>query len=95
MNCFSKHRSLKLGILPAPTESTATSRPMAYSINIPVVTPVFSWNDKRSRQGKESCVLTRSCLLCLSMDSGAAGYVSNSILRRVCAGACVCFKQCF
>ncbi|XXG46147.1 hypothetical protein AAC387_Pa02g1064 [Persea americana] len=72
-------QSLKLGILPAPTESTATSRPMAYSINIPVVTPVFSWNDKRSRQGKESCVLTRSCLLCLSMDSGAAGSLLRSL----------------
>ncbi|RWR72655.1 F-box family protein [Cinnamomum micranthum f. kanehirae] len=72
-------QSLKLGILPAPTESTGTSRPMAYSINIPVVTPVFSWNDKRSRQGKESCVLTRSCLLCLSMDSGAAGSLLRSL----------------
>lgn len=83
MNCFAKNRSLKLGILPAPTESTSTSRPMAYSINIPVVTPVFSWNDKRSRQGKESCVLTRSCLLCLSTDSGAAGYASISVFRSV------------
>ncbi|XP_077213642.1 F-box protein At4g02760-like isoform X1 [Tasmannia lanceolata] len=72
-------QSLKLGILPSPAVTTGSYRPMAYSINIPVDTSVFSWNDKRSRQGKESCVLTRSCLLSLSMDSGAAG----ALLRRL------------
>ncbi|XP_058073729.1 F-box protein At4g02760-like isoform X2 [Magnolia sinica] len=70
--------SLKLGILPGSTVSTGTSRP-AYSINIPVDTPVFSWHDKRTRQGKESCVLTRSCLLSLSTDGGAAG----ALLRKL------------
>lgn len=72
-------QSLKLGILPGPSVSTGPSRPITCSINIPVDAPVFSWNDKRSRQGKESYVLTRSCLLSLSADNSAAG----SLLRRL------------
>ena len=49
-------RSLKLGIVPGPTASLGSCQPLVYNVTS------FSWNDKRSRQGKESSVLTRSCL---------------------------------
>ncbi|XVE77791.1 hypothetical protein DITRI_Ditri13aG0091000 [Diplodiscus trichospermus] len=39
----------------------------------------ISWNDKKTRQGKESSILTRSCLYPLSGKSGAAG----TLLRRL------------
>ncbi|KAL5701879.1 hypothetical protein ACHQM5_027165 [Ranunculus cassubicifolius] len=72
-------RSLKLGILPAPSPSPSPSPtcPMFYNRNS--VDAGFSWNDKRSRQGKESYVLTRSCLTSLSMDNGSAG----ALLRQL------------
>ncbi|KAL5980873.1 hypothetical protein ACLOJK_028793 [Asimina triloba] len=66
-------QSLRLGILPDSTVTAGTSRPLAYSINRPADTPVFSWNDKRNWQGKESCVLTRACLMSLSMANGTTG----------------------
>ncbi|XP_022954019.1 F-box protein SKIP17-like isoform X1 [Cucurbita moschata] len=49
-------QSLKLGIVPGPTASLGSCQPLVYNVTS------FSWNDKRSRQGKESSVLTRSCL---------------------------------
>ncbi|XP_031744887.1 F-box protein At4g02733 isoform X3 [Cucumis sativus] len=49
-------QSLKLGIVPGPTSSPGSCQPLVYNVSS------FSWNDKRSRQGKESSVLTRSCL---------------------------------
>uniref|UniRef100_A0A9I9DBC0 F-box protein n=1 Tax=Cucumis melo TaxID=3656 RepID=A0A9I9DBC0_CUCME len=49
-------RSLKLGIVPGPTSSPGSCQPLVYNVSS------FSWNDKRSRQGKKSSVLTRSCL---------------------------------
>ena len=68
-------RSLKLGIVPGPTQSPGSCEALVYSIRNSVDVTNFSWNDKRTRQGKESSVLTRSCLYPLSGDSGAAGYV--------------------
>ncbi|XP_031744886.1 F-box protein At4g02760 isoform X2 [Cucumis sativus] len=52
----SPSKSLKLGIVPGPTSSPGSCQPLVYNVSS------FSWNDKRSRQGKESSVLTRSCL---------------------------------
>ncbi|KAF9607622.1 hypothetical protein IFM89_037550 [Coptis chinensis] len=56
-----KLQSLKLGIMPAPSPSPAPSCPMYYTIGNSVDAG-FSWNDRRSRQGKESYVLTRPLL---------------------------------
>ncbi|KAK1314165.1 F-box protein [Acorus calamus] len=65
-------QSLKLGILPCPTLSTGPSRPMAYSIGNAFDTSVLSWNDKRSRKGRDSSsVLTRACLQTLDGVAGA------------------------
>ncbi|KAF2325197.1 hypothetical protein GH714_025098 [Hevea brasiliensis] len=54
-------------------------QPLVYSIRNSVDVSNFSWNDKKTRQGKESSILTRSCLSPLSGDSGAAG----TLLRRL------------
>lgn len=74
---FLKLRSLKLGIVPGPTASLGSSQPLVYTIRNSADAPGFSWNDKRSRQGKESSSLTRSCLSSLSGDSDAPGYASK------------------
>lgn len=78
---FPKLRSLKLGIVPGPTASLGSSQPLVYTIRNSADAPGFSWNDKRSRQGKESSCLTRSCLSSLSGDSDAPGYAfkENSV----------------
>ncbi|KAF5187818.1 F-box protein skip17 [Thalictrum thalictroides] len=74
-----KHlQSLKLGILPAPSPSPTPSCPMFYTMRNSVDAG-FSWNDRRSRQGKESYVLTRSCLTSLSIGNGSAG----ALLKRL------------
>ncbi|CAL5436980.1 unnamed protein product [Camellia sinensis] len=73
------HRSLKLGIAPGPIVSPGSSQPLVYNIRNSTDASGFSWNDKRSRQGKESSILTRSCLSFLSGDSGAPG----ALLRRL------------
>ena len=70
-------RSLKLGIVPGPIMSRGSCQPMVYGIQNAVEVSNFSWNDKKTRQGKESSILSRSCLNPLSGDSGAAGYVWN------------------
>ncbi|KAJ9171971.1 hypothetical protein P3X46_015264 [Hevea brasiliensis] len=72
-------QSLKLGIVPGPTVYPGPCQPLVSSIRNSVDASNFSWNDKKSRQGKESSILTRSCLNPLSGDSGAAG----TLLRRL------------
>ncbi|GFZ04732.1 hypothetical protein Acr_17g0003040 [Actinidia rufa] len=68
-------QSIKLGLVPGPTASPGSSQSLVYTIRNSVDASGFSWNDKRSRQGKESSILTRSCLSSLSGDSDAPGYV--------------------
>ncbi|KAJ7977380.1 F-box family protein [Quillaja saponaria] len=73
-------RSLKLGIVPGPTASPGSCQPLVCTIRNPIVdVSNFSWNDKRSRQGKESSILTRYCLSSLGGDGGAPG----PLLRRL------------
>ena len=67
-------RSLKLGIIPSPpVASLCSSQALMYSMRNSSDTSGFSWNDKKSRQGKETSVLTRSCLAPLIGDGGTAG----------------------
>lgn len=68
-------QSLKLGIVPGPTASPWSCQSLVYTIRNSVDVSSFSWNDKKTRQGKESFILTRSCLNPLSGESGAAGYL--------------------
>ncbi|XP_028804146.1 F-box protein At4g02760 [Neltuma alba] len=64
-------RSLKLGVVPGAT-ALPGSQPLAYTIrNTIAEVSSFSWNDKRSRQGRESSILTRSCLTPLNRENGA------------------------
>ncbi|KAM7255791.1 hypothetical protein ACFE04_011532 [Oxalis oulophora] len=72
-------RSLKLGIVPGPSASNGSSQALVYTIRNSVDVSNFSWNDKKTRQGKESSILTRSCLNPLSGNNCAAG----SLLRRL------------
>ncbi|XP_057484287.1 F-box protein At4g02760-like isoform X2 [Actinidia eriantha] len=72
-------QSIKLGLVPGPTASPGSSQSLVYTIRNSVDASGFSWNDKRSRQGKESSILTRSCLSSLSGDSDAPG----ALLRRL------------
>lgn len=71
--------SLKLGIVPGPTVSPGSCQPLVYTIRNSVDVSNFSWNDKRSRQGRESSILTRSCLSPLVGDNIAPG----TLLRRL------------
>ncbi|XP_038708582.1 F-box protein SKIP17-like, partial [Tripterygium wilfordii] len=71
--------SLKLGIVPGPTSSPGSCQPLVYTIRNFVDVSKFSWTDKKPRQGKESSILTRSCLNSLSGDNSAAG----TLLRRL------------
>ncbi|GAB2241385.1 hypothetical protein Droror1_Dr00018160 [Drosera rotundifolia] len=74
-------RSLKLGIVPGPGASSGSSQCLVYSMRSSAETAGISWNDKRSRQGKESSILTRSCLISLvAPDNGSAG---GLLLRRL------------
>ncbi|CAI9761420.1 unnamed protein product [Fraxinus pennsylvanica] len=73
-------RSLKLGVVPSPPNSSVgTSQALVYSMRNTTDASGFSWNDKRSRQGKESFILSRSCLAPLIVDGGAPG----ALLRRL------------
>jgi hypothetical protein len=74
---FGLSRSLKLGVVPGPTVSPGSCQPLVYTIRNSVDVSNFSWNDKRSRQGKESLTLTRSCLSPLVGDNAAPGYHLN------------------
>ncbi|MFS8014555.1 putative leucine-rich repeat domain superfamily, F-box-like domain superfamily [Helianthus anomalus] len=67
-------QSIKLGVLPPSTSPLfCSSEPLVYSIRNSTDASGVSWNDKRSRQGKESSILTRSCLSYLSENGGAPG----------------------
>ncbi|KAK7345892.1 hypothetical protein VNO77_16507 [Canavalia gladiata] len=73
-------RSLKLGVIPGAAASPGSCQPLVCTIgNAIVEVSNFSWNDRRSRQGRESSILTRSCLSPLSRDGGAAG----ALLRKL------------
>ncbi|KAJ0982295.1 hypothetical protein J5N97_010550 [Dioscorea zingiberensis] len=72
-------QSLKLGIWPNPSSSAEISQSISYSTRNSIDTSGPSWNEKKPRQGRESSVLTRSCLLALSVDGGAAG----ALLKRL------------
>ncbi|WOG83683.1 hypothetical protein DCAR_0102860 [Daucus carota subsp. sativus] len=72
-------RSIKLGLMPGTTAFFGSSQPCIYGMRNSTDVSGFSWNDKRSRQGKESCILSRSCLSSLSSDNGAPG----ALLRRL------------
>ncbi|RZC48872.1 hypothetical protein C5167_017295 [Papaver somniferum] len=65
-------RSLKLGVLTSPTTLSGHSGPMVYGIDSSVDAGL-SRNNKRSCQGKDSYILSRSCLTSLSLDGGASG----------------------
>jgi F-box/leucine-rich repeat protein 2/20 len=66
-------RELKLGLVPGRAASANSSQPLSYSARNPADASGYSWNDKRSRQGKESAILTRSCLSCLGSSGGGLG----------------------
>ncbi|XWS46833.1 hypothetical protein CRYUN_Cryun14cG0102200 [Craigia yunnanensis] len=92
-------QSLKLGLVPGPTASPGSCQPLVYTIRNSVDVSSFSWNDKRTRQGKESSILTRSCLYPLSGDSGAAGTLLRrlhlyNIERMDNASLCVALSSC-
>ncbi|KAI4326511.1 hypothetical protein MLD38_031819 [Melastoma candidum] len=72
-------QSLKLGIVSVPYVPFGPSLPLVYTIRNAVEVSNFSWNDKKTRQGKESPILTRTCLSTLSCDGAAAG----KLLRRL------------
>ncbi|TKY52630.1 F-box protein [Spatholobus suberectus] len=73
-------RSLKLGVTPGATALPGSCQPLVCTIgNAIVEVSNFSWNDRRSRQGRESSILTRSCLSPLSRDGGAPG----ALLRKL------------
>lgn len=74
---FTECRSLKLGFVPGPlASSSGSSQPMVNFIRKSTDAAGFSWNDKRSRQGKEYSILTRSCLAPLNANNGTPGYCS-------------------
>ncbi|CAK8543466.1 unnamed protein product [Lathyrus sativus] len=73
-------RSLKLGVVPATVCSPGFCQPLVSTVRKAIVeAPNFSWNDKRSRQGRESSILTRCCLNPLSAEGGAPG----ALLRKL------------
>ncbi|XP_022150255.1 F-box protein SKIP17-like [Momordica charantia] len=72
-------QSLKLGIVPGPTAPLGSCQPLVYNIRNSVDVTSFSWNDKRSRQGKESSVLTRSCLSPLGGGSSSPGMLLRTL----------------
>ncbi|KAJ1433081.1 Leucine-rich repeat domain superfamily [Sesbania bispinosa] len=73
-------RSLKLGVVPVASTTHGSCQPMVCIVrNTIVEVSNFSWNDKRSRQGRESSILTRCCLSPLNGDGGAPG----ALLRKL------------
>ena len=68
---------MKLGLIPTRSALLGSSQPFVYSLKNPTYGSGTSWYDrydKRSRQVKESCILSRSCLNSLTIDGGAPGY---------------------
>ncbi|KAI9119214.1 hypothetical protein K1719_009889 [Acacia pycnantha] len=73
-------RSLRIGVVAGAHASTGSCQPLVYTIrNATVDVSNFSWNDKRSRQGRESSILTRSCLNPLTGCDDAPG----TLLRKL------------
>ncbi|KAL3517585.1 hypothetical protein ACH5RR_020174 [Cinchona calisaya] len=72
-------QSLKLGLVPGPISSNGSSQGLVYTIRNSTDASGMSWNDKRSRQGKDSSILTRSCLAFLSANGGAPGAMLKSL----------------
>ncbi|CAI9107823.1 OLC1v1007290C2 [Oldenlandia corymbosa var. corymbosa] len=72
-------KSLKLGLVPGPIACAGSSEVLVYSIRSSSDGSGISWNDKRSRQGKESSILTRSCLAVLNSNGGFPG----GLLKRL------------
>ncbi|XP_054813226.1 F-box protein At4g02760-like isoform X1 [Prosopis cineraria] len=73
-------RSLRLGVVAGAHASPGSCQPLVYTIRNAIVdVSNFSWNDKRSRQGRESSILTRSCLSPLNGCGGAPG----TLLRKL------------
>ncbi|XP_020574795.1 F-box protein SKIP17-like [Phalaenopsis equestris] len=66
-------KSLKLGIWPKSVANEDVIRSSSYSSRNSTELLGLSWSERRPRQGKEPCILTRSCLLALSADGSAAG----------------------
>lgn len=86
-------RSLKLGVVPGATTSLGSCPPFVCTIrNAIVEVSNFSWNDKRSRQGRESSILTRCCLSPLSGDGGTPGYFFFIDLLNIQCVWVMCFK---
>ena len=72
--CFlNGYAGLKLGVVQGPNVLAGPCQPLIFTISNSVEVSNFSCNDKRSRQGKESSFLTRSCLSPLVRDC-ALGY---------------------
>lgn len=90
-------RSLKLGVVPGPITSPGSCQPLVYTIRNSVDVSNFSWNDKKTRQGKESSILSRSCLNPISGDNGAAGYMPKlwHIVNLMCLVDGLMFITCF
>lgn len=82
-----------------PTTARGSCQPLVLSIRNSVDSSNFSWNDKKTRQGKESSILTRSCLNSLSADNGLAGCVIKCLslyqsdLKHSCL--CIILNSCF
>ncbi|XP_075507625.1 F-box protein At4g02733-like [Primulina tabacum] len=72
-------RSLKLGVVPCPVALLGSYPTLGISTRNFLDASRLLWNDKRSRQGKESFTLTRSCLAPLIADGGGPG----ALLRRL------------
>ncbi|KAK3193770.1 hypothetical protein Dsin_025080 [Dipteronia sinensis] len=92
-------QSLKLGIVPGPTASPWSCQSLVYTIRNSIDVSSFSWNDKKTRQGKESFILTRTCLHPLTVESGAAGTLLRrlhlyNIERMDCTSLCMALSAC-
>ncbi|KAL4198436.1 hypothetical protein AMTRI_Chr03g45890 [Amborella trichopoda] len=71
-------QSLRLGIISEPSE-TERSYGSAVDFTQRSMDSLDSWHSRRSMQGRETSVLTRTCLSSLSMDNGAIG----ALLKRL------------
>lgn len=72
-------QSLKLGLVSRWTPLSGLPQAFVFSLGNSSDSSGISWIDKRSRQGKGSSILTRSCLACLSANGGTSG----ALLKRL------------
>ncbi|PKA61384.1 F-box protein SKIP17 [Apostasia shenzhenica] len=72
-------QSLKLGIWPCQATTEELSQSLLYSSRNTIEASGIQSSVRKSRQWKESCMLTRSCLSGLSADGGFAG----ALLKRL------------